>query len=53
MVCHVSPLEWLMSSHHADPGDDGIGLNVDSHKHSGPSLILRGSFVYLTLHKLF
>lgn len=35
------------------PGDDGMGLNVDSHKHSRPSLILRGSFVYLTLHKLF
>lgn len=53
MVQHVILLEWLMSSHKAGPGDDGMDLNVDSHKHSGPSLILRGSFVYLTLHKLF
>ena len=49
----LSSLEWLMSSHQAVLGDDGIALNVDSHKHRGPSLILRGSFVYLALHKLF
>lgn len=47
-----SPSEWLMGSHRAFLADDGTALNVDSHKHSGPSLILRGSSVYLTLHKL-
>lgn len=48
----VSPSEWLMSSRRVGPGDDRTGPNVDSHKQSGPRLILRGSFVYLTVHKL-
>lgn len=41
------------SSHRGGAAADGRGPNVGSRKHSGPPLILRGSFVYLTLHKLF